>query len=113
MNSAKKFFGLCLMLGGLYFLGQNILFTTRFSVYWWTHVSAAGSVLSLMTGVWLVVCGDRNSRNLGWLLMGLGAILVFLSGGVVLKPTSLWTFCVAFAGLVSGYRLMTVGRLGF
>jgi uncharacterized membrane protein len=111
MNPVKKFFGLCLMLLGLYCLGRNIMFTTAVSMIWWRHISATGSVLSLMLGIWLVLCAGRNSRNLGWLLVSLGVILVFLSGGVVLMPTSLWTFCLAFAALVSGYRLMTVGRL--
>jgi thiol:disulfide interchange protein len=113
MNPFKKFFGLCLMLLGLYLLGRNILFTTTVSAYWWGHVSAMGSVLSLMAGIWIVLCAGRNSRNLGWLLVSLGVILVFLSGGIVLMPTSLWTFCGAFAALVSGYRLMTVGRMSF
>ncbi|MCY7285911.1 MAG: hypothetical protein LH679_21290 [Cyanobacteria bacterium CAN_BIN43] len=113
MNPFKKFFGLALMMLGLYFLGRNIMFTTTASGYWGWHVSATGSVLSLMAGIWLVLCAGRSSRDLGWLLIGLGVILVFLSGGIVLRPTSLWTFCVAFVALVSGYRLMTVGRLNF
>jgi hypothetical protein len=113
MNVVKKTLGLALMLLGLYFLGRNILFTSAGAGYWRWHIAATGSVLSLMLGIGLVVCAGRRSRKLGWLLIGLGVVLVFLSGGIVLQPTSLWTFCVAFAAFVSGYRLMTVGRLSF
>jgi hypothetical protein len=113
MDVVKKIFGLALMLLGLYFLGRNILFTSSGAGYWRWHIAATGSVISLMAGVGLVVCAGRRSRNLGWLLIGLGVVLVFLSGGIVLQPTSLWTFCAAFAAFVSGYRLMTVGRLSF
>jgi thiol:disulfide interchange protein len=113
MNLVKKLFGLMLMLLGLYFLGRNIFFTTSASGYWGAHISATGAVLSLMLGIWLVVCAGRRSRNLGWLLIGLGIVLVFMSSSIVLQPTSLWTFCAAFAASVSGYRLITVGRLSF
>ncbi len=40
---------------------------------------------------------SRQTGNLGWVLLGIGVVLVFLSGGVILKPTSLWSFKVAFA----------------
>jgi hypothetical protein len=113
MNMFKKIFGLALMLLGLYFLGRNIWFTSFGAGYWRWSVAATGSVLSLMAGIGLVVCAGRRSRNLGWLLVSLGVVLVFLSGGIVLQPTSLWTFCVGFAAFVSGYRLMTVGRVSF
>ncbi len=31
--------------------------------------------------------------------LGIGIVLVVLSGGVILKPTSLWSFIIAFAAL--------------
>lgn len=113
MRLFSKLIGLALVLIGIYFLGQNIHFTTYTSRFWWRDIPAAGSVLSLLGGILVLLFGGRGIRESGWILVGLGIVLVFLSGGVVLRPTSLWTFFVAFCSLIGGYKLLSTGRLNF
>ena len=111
MRSLLKLIGFGLLLLGFYFLGQNVIFTTQTSVYWWREIPAAGSVLAVMSGVFVLLFGRSSTKQMGWLLVGLGMILAFLSGGIILRPTSLWTFSLAFASFAGGYKLMTTGRL--
>jgi hypothetical protein len=113
MRLLLKLVGLALLLVGVYFLGQNIIFTTQTAAYWWRDISAAGSVLAVTSGVVALLFFNRSAGGLGWVLVGLGILLVFVSGGVVLKPTSLWTFFLAFVSLVAGLQLITTGRLRF
>lgn len=111
MRFLGKLVGLALVLAGIYFLGQNILFTTRISPYWWQDLSASGSVLAILAGIVTALYGDRSIRNAGWLLIALGILLVFVSGRVILQPTSLWTFFLSFVSLMAGFQLITTGRL--
>jgi len=113
MRFFSKLIGLALVLVGIYFLGQNILFTTQVSRYWYRDIPATGSILALVSGVLTLLFAGRGAREMGWILVGLGILLVFLSGGVVLRPTSLWTFFLAFGSLVGGFKLITTGRLDF
>ncbi|NJO41839.1 MAG: hypothetical protein HC769_34080 [Cyanobacteria bacterium CRU_2_1] len=111
MRFLTTLIGLALVLVGIYFLGQNILFTTQVAPYWWRDIPAAGSVLALLSGILVLLFGRRGTREAGWILVGLGIILVFLSGGVILRPTSLWTFFLALAAIGGGYQLLTTRRL--
>lgn len=113
MQSLSKLIGLALILVGIYFLGQNIIFTTQVARYWWSNIPATGAVLSVLSGILILVTGRRSFRETGWLLVGVGIVLVFLSGGVILRPTSLWNFFLAFVALISGYKLLTTGRMDF
>lgn len=67
----------------------------------------------MMGGVVSLLCFRRQTGNWGWGLLIFGVVLVFLSGGVMLKPTSLWNFLIAFTALISGFKLLTEGRLRF
>ena len=111
MRLLNKLIGLALVLVGVYFLGQNIIFTTRVASYWWRDIPAAGSVMALVTGISILVLGGQNIREAGWLFVSLGILLVFLSGGVVLQPTSLWTLFLCFVCLIGGSKLITTGRI--
>lgn len=108
-----KLLGILLLVVGIYFLGQNIIFTTRYSPYFWRDIPAAASALAIMGGIISLLFFQRTFGSLGWILLIFGVVSVFLSGGVVLKPTSLWTFFVAFAALAGGLQLITQGRLRF
>lgn len=66
-----------------------------------------------MSGVFALIFFRRETGNFGWILLGIGIVLVFLSGGVILKPTSLWNFLVAFTTLAAGYKLLNEGRINF
>lgn len=105
--------GIVLLLAGIYFLGQNIVFSTYYSPYFWRNLPAMGSVLAMMGGVISLLCFRRQTGSFGWFLLILGIVLVFLSSGVMLRPTSLWNFLIAFTALISGYKLLTEGRLRF
>ena len=111
MRLLNKLIGLALVLVGIYFLGQNIIFTTQVSPYWWRDIPAAGSVIAIVSGIAMLVLGGRDIRQTGWLFVGLGILLVFLSGGVVLRPTSLWTLFLCFVCLLGGSKLITTGRI--
>ncbi len=113
MRLLIKLVGLALLLVGIYFLGQNIVFTSRISPYWWRDISAAGSVLALTAGVISLLFFRSATGSLGWVLVGLGIVLVFVNGNVILKPTSLWYFFLAFASLTAGLKLITTGRIDF
>lgn len=103
--------GLALIIASVYFLGQNIIFTTHYYYSWWQKTAATGSVLALLAGIGSLTFWRREMGNFGWILIALGIILVFVNGGVILQPTSLWTFCVSMVAFASGYQLLTRGRI--
>lgn len=113
MRLLKKLAGIALLMIGIYFLGKNIIFTTRTSPYWWRDISAAGSVLSVTGGSIALMFFGRDLQPIGWFLVMLGIVLAFASGGLIIQPTSLWTFFVAMLSLVAGFQLIRTGRLRF
>jgi hypothetical protein len=112
MQPIVKLAGIALMLLSFYFLGQNIIFTSSIGRYWWIDMSAAGAVITLFLGVLSLVFGGRDLKNLGWGLLFVAILLVFVSAGVFLKPTSLWDFFLAVMSMVCGWNLFRTGRLG-
>jgi len=113
----SKIFGMALFILGIYFLGQDIIFASHYYPYTWPYfwrdIPAAASVLAIMLGIICLLFFSRETGNVGWILLGFGVVLVFLSGGVFLKPVSLWKFVVAFIALAGGFQLLTQGRLRF
>jgi hypothetical protein len=108
-----KLTGLILLFTGLYFLGKNIIFASGYYSYFYRSLPATGSVLAIMGGVFSLVFFRRQTGNLGFILLSIGIVLVFLSGGVILQPTSLWNFLVSFTALAVGYKLLNEGRINF
>ncbi|NDJ20794.1 hypothetical protein GS682_03875 [Nostoc sp. B(2019)] len=108
-----KLIGLILILTGIYFFGQNIIFVSGYYTIFSRSLPATVSVLATMAGSLILVFFRREASNLGWILLGVGIVLVFLSGGVILRPTSLWNFFVAFTALAAGYKLLNEGRINF
>jgi len=113
MRLLLKLVGLSLVVLGIYFLGQNIFFTTQISPYWWRDVSAAASVIAILGGLTSLLFFRRATGDFGWILVMLGILLVFVSGRVILRPTSLWYFFLSFASLMAGFKLIRTGRLDF
>ena len=105
--------GWALIITSIYFLGQNIVFTTHYYYDWWHKTTATVSVLALLAGVSSLTIWRREMGSFGWILIGIGIVCVFLSGGVILRPTSLWTFLVSIFAFFSGYQLLTSGRIRF
>ena len=111
MKLIARLIGLALILLGIYFLGQNIHFSTNLYPYWWRGVSADASILFLTTGVlMLFVLPIRNKSLSGWLI-AIGILLIFASSRAILNPTSLWQFILSLASFIGGYQLFTTGRL--
>ncbi len=108
----SKIFGLALIIASIYFLGQNIVFTSQY-YSWWHRTAATVSVLALLAGVAALTVWRREMGSFGWILIGVGIVSIFLSGGVILQPTTLWTFLVSMAAFFSGYQLLTSGRIRF
>ncbi|WYL94393.1 MAG: hypothetical protein HEQ35_11470 [Gloeotrichia echinulata IR180] len=111
MRFLFKLIGLALLLAGVYFLGQNIYFTTNVHPYWWRGIAADASILCLTSGILMLFFLHRQEKSLGWVVLGIGIVLIFLSSSAILNPTSLWQFCLSMACFVGGYQLLTTGRL--
>ncbi len=106
-----RLLGLFFILLAIYVLGQNIYLTTNVYPYWWRGIAADGSILLLTTGIVFLAVLPSSGKFLGWIAMGVGILLVFLSSRVILNPTTLWQFILATASFVSGYQLLTRGRI--
>jgi hypothetical protein len=106
-------FGWALIVASIYFLGQNIIFTSYYSPSWSRQLPAVGAVLSILLGIGSLTFWRQQIGNFGWIFIAIGIILVFLSGGVILQGTSLWTFFVSMLLFASGYQLLTRGRIRF
>ncbi|MBE9031597.1 hypothetical protein IQ266_17835 [filamentous cyanobacterium LEGE 11480] len=105
MKLLGKLLGFGLMLLGIYWLGQNIVFTTRYS-YWWQMPMAGGAVLLLLGGLWVLFEAQDSDRNFAWILIGGAIALTFASGGVMIRPTSLWNFLLGFSAMFGGFKLL-------
>ncbi len=108
MRLLRQFLGVILFLLGIYVVGRDIVFTTQVSYYWWQRIPATGSVLSLLGGLWILFNTRQRHHFMGWSLIGLGVVLVFLSSGIVLRPVTLWAFLMSFGLMFAGHKLMTV-----
>jgi hypothetical protein len=53
----------------------------------------------------------RSFKFLGWILVILEIVFVFLSSRAIPEPTTLWDFFVSVVALISGYKLFTIGRI--
>lgn len=111
MRLLIKLVGLTLVIVGIYLLGQNIYFVTEGSPYWWRGVAADGSILFLTFGVLLFFTMPREGKFLGAGAIAIGILLVFMSSRAVLQPTTLWHFVGSLACFISGYQLITTGRI--
>ncbi len=105
--------GLGLIITSIYFLGQNIVFTSHYYYSFWQSAPATISVLAIMLGIGSLTLWRETMGNIGWFFIGVGIVFVFLSGGVILQPTSLWTFFVSMVAFASGYQLLTRGKVKF
>jgi hypothetical protein len=104
MKEFGKLLGFALIVIGIYWLGKNIILTTQSTSYGWQTLPAAGSVLLMLAGLWTLF--NAKAGNLGWILIGCAIALIFMSGGVMIRPTSLWTFLVGFSALFGGFKLI-------
>jgi hypothetical protein len=111
MRLILRLIGLALLLLGIYFLGQNIYFSTNLYPYWWSGVAADASILSLTIGILLFFILPRSNKDLSFIAIAIGILLIFVSSRAILNPTSLWQFSLSLASFIGGYQLFTTGRL--
>ena len=111
MRTILRLIGLALLLVGIYFLGQNIYFSTNPYPYWWRGIAADASILSLTVGILLFFILPRSNKDFSILAIAIGIILIFASSRAILNPTSLWQFFLSLSSLIGGYQLFTHGRL--
>jgi hypothetical protein len=74
------------------------------------YLPAMGSILLVIAGVLTLTYGRAN-RNLGWILITVGVVMAFLSGGIVLQSMTLLSFLLAFGAISAGYQLFTAGKI--
>lgn len=108
-----RLLGIFLFITGIYSLGQNIIFATTLFPYYYRSLPATGSVFLITSGIITLIFFHRQTGNLGWILLGIGIVLVFFSGGVILRPISLWNFFISFTALAVGYKLINESRVRF
>ena len=72
----SRLLGIALLISGIYFLGQNIIFATGYSPYFWRDIPAAGSVLVIMGGIISLLFFPRQTGNFGWMLLSISAVLI-------------------------------------
>jgi hypothetical protein len=112
MRSLSYLIGLGLILLGVYFLGNNIIFTTQ-AYPWWRGVAANLSVLSLCVGVFALVFLPSSAKSFGWVAVAFGIVCVFASSRAILNPTSLWQFFLSLMTMGVGYKMLTQRRSYF
>jgi hypothetical protein len=110
MSILKSLLGTALILIGLYTVGQDIVFTTQSAYGFWQKIPAAGSVIFLLSGLWVILNAASRDKFLGWILLTIGIICIFMSSGVVLRPISLWNLLVSFTCLLGGIKLLSSHR---
>ncbi|MDJ0620690.1 MAG: hypothetical protein QNJ63_28810 [Calothrix sp. MO_192.B10] len=113
MRLLLRLLGFGFLIWGIYFLGQNIIFTTNPYPYWWRGIAADGSILALMSGIIILIFAPRGVKDLGWICVTVAIALIFLSSRAILNPTSLWQFFLSFTMIAGGYQLLSTGRLPF
>lgn len=59
----------------------------------------------------MLIFFPRGMKELGWIPVVMGIILVFLSSRAILKPTTLWQFFLSLTLLSGGYKMFITGRL--
>ena len=107
MNGLSKALGWVLLIGGLYVLGKDIIFTTRLGYGFWGGIAALSTVLALVGGTLLLAFAPKETKKTGWIAISIGIVLVFAGSKAVLNPISLWQFLIAFGCMAGGYKLMT------
>lgn len=99
-----KLLGLVLMLGGLGFLTSSLVIGSVGFIYNIPLVTLG------IAGVLVLNYGGSN-RNLGWVLIGIGIAIAIGSGGVLIVPTTLFSFLLATGSFSTGYQLFTSGKV--
>jgi hypothetical protein len=109
MSAFLRFIGLAALIYGIYFLGKDIVFTSH-TYPWWKGIAAEGSIVALMGGILALVFFPKGTKEIGWISIAVGIVLVFISSRAILNPTSLWQFLVSFGMIAGGYKLMVTGQ---
>lgn len=107
-----KLIGFGLVMGGIYFLGQNITIHTNYG-YWWGGISAKLAVLLVTGGIVALVFLKGELQKLGGILIVIGIICVFVSSRISLSPTSLWNYFLGIIALIGWGKMLSSGKIDF
>jgi hypothetical protein len=105
-----RLIGLGLFFFGFWFIGQNIIFTSQISFFTFRGIAAGGSIILLVGGISTYLFGSGSSRNAGLVMLLLASVLIFMSGVVIITPTSLAEVFIGIAAMIFGGRMITSGR---
>jgi hypothetical protein len=108
LDFLARLIGLGLMIGGIGFLASSVVLGTFTLAY----LPASGSVLLCIAGI-LTLTKLPEYRSWGWILITVGVVISFVSGGIIVTSTSLLSFLLAFSSLSVGYQLFSTGRIRF
>jgi hypothetical protein len=104
MNLFIRVVGFLIMILGIKFLAGSLI------------IGSAGFIYNLPT-VLLVVAGVTilnygwGDRRFGWLLIIIGIVVAFASGGIAIVPVTLFAFGVAMLAIVNGYSMLSSGKV--
>jgi len=101
-----RLLGAAMLLGGVYFFGQDIFFVGPYG-----GIAAMATVLCLSIGIFTLLFA-RGAALFGWIAIGLGILLVFTGSRAFLMPTSLWDFFLGTTLMAAGYKLFKDGEIG-
>lgn len=108
-----KLIGVGLMMAGIYFFANNIIIFSSYYTIFLRRLPGQLSGLALISGIFSLLFFRRETGNLGWFLIAIGLTLVFFSGGVYFKATTLWNLFMAVGALAFGYQLLNTGKVRF
>jgi hypothetical protein len=115
-SSLIRILGLFLFILGIYLFALDISLVGgchSYSCYQWQNLPAAGSVIASMGGILSLSIFPRKTGTWGWVLLGIGAVLVYLSGGIILKLPGMLTFIASFTAMAYGHQLIKRRRITF
>jgi len=101
-----KLVGMGLILGGLYFIGDHIVFAGPFP-----GIASGAVFLLLIVGVWRLVNGKTDWLAWGPILVSVGVVFFFST--TFLNPTTLKDLLIASVLLLGGFRLVSGNQARF
>jgi hypothetical protein len=102
----RRIFGLILFFGGFWFIGQNIVFSSRISFFSWQGLAAGGSVALMVCGIVGFFFGSTSLRLASVAAIAASIIIIFLSGTVFIQPTSLAEVFLGLGAMGAGAALI-------
>jgi hypothetical protein len=108
----SKIAGVILIILGIYFLIQNIMLAKNITDNT-AYIAAVASTFTIMLAITCLLFFTNQVGSFGLTLLTTGAIMVFLSDGFLLQPSTMYNFFVAFVAFVTGFQLIRPSKIQF